>query len=612
MVVIHVARLALYVVAQTDQFRGLTGIIETAQQLECDLTAAESRITILQRKLARERETNAGLLEYQSTLECENERARIEKDEHHEVRLQLTAQHTAAVELHARTSKEAAEKQAALEAAITELEAKVSAQEATMQELNKSLENSKSSATTHETHEHQLEQQIAKLAADTTEREKHETALATELATEKASVSKHEQHEHQLETKLAAEHAKHETHEAELVAELEITKVSAANHEAQEQLLLNQANQLAGLTAQLGEALEGSKLAVIAKDEFEASLTKVTAEVRERESALVELQAAHDALKASAEENSKAMNTTIVELKGALDTQRKTGTQEEKANRITHEANQKALKGEVSELQAKLQVSRRALEKEKDDTEVVMASRNKEIELLKKEIAQLKRDLEEAYKTLEGERQMFSEVDVERVKSADSVKETLSKVKMQHEADLALHTSEINKARWQEAAHMVTQFKMHETEKEALLSVLTEHQRNEVDVEQALTLTQSDLVSNIKQKAQLWEKADSLEFAFQQTMDQFFNPVWVADETVLKCIECGVGFTLFKRKHHCRICGNIYCRDCTNYHNDFGAQRQRMCRTCNANVEVIKHSKTPVELIKNTRASTDALSIAGT
>ena len=575
MVVIHVARLALYVVAQTDQFRGLTGIIETAQQLECDLTAAESRITILQRKLARERETNAGLLEYQSTLECENERARIEKDEHHEVRLQLTAQHTAAVELHARTSKEAAEKQAALEAAITELEAKVSAQEATMQELNKSLENSKSSATTHETHEHQLEQQIAKLAADTTEREKHETALATELATEKASVSKHEQHEHQLETKLAAEHAKHETHEAELVAELEITKVSAANHEAQEQLLLNQANQLAGLTAQLGEALEGSKLAVIAKDEFEASLTKVTAEVRERESALVELQAAHDALKASAEENSKAMNATIVELEGAFDTERETETRQENDNRITHEANLKALEGEVSELQAMLQASRRALGKETDDAEVVMDSLNKEIEVLKKEIAQLKRDLEEAHETLEGERQMFSAVDGERVKSADSVK-------------------------------------MHEAEKEALLSVLTEHQKNEVDVEQALTLTQSDLVNNIKQKAQLSEKAASLELAFQQTMDQFFNPVWVADETVLECMDCSVVFTLFKRKHHCRICGNIYCRDCTNYHNDFGAQRQRMCRTCNANVEVIKHSKTPVELIKNTRASTDALSIAGT
>ena len=281
----RVARLALYVVAQTDQFRGLTGIVETAQQLECDLTAAESRITILQRKLARERETNAGLLEYQSTLECENERAQIEKDEHHEAHHQLTAQHAVAIEQHARTSREAAEKQAALETGITEFEAKVSAQEATMRKLNKSLENFKSSATAHETHEHQLEKEIAKLAAETTEREKHETALATELATEKASVSKHEQHEHQLEAKLAAENAEHETHVAELVAELEITKASAAEHEAHEQQLLIQANQLAGVTAQ--QALEVSKLAVDAKDEFEASLTKAKAEVRERESALV-------------------------------------------------------------------------------------------------------------------------------------------------------------------------------------------------------------------------------------------------------------------------------------------------------------------------------------
>ena len=878
------------VFAPPEAFRGLAGIVETAQQLESDLTAAESRITIQQRKLSREREACAALLEHQSTLEFENEQVRIEKDEHHEAHQQLTVQHATAVDLHAVASREAAETQSALEAAIAELEAKISTQEVTIEVLNMSLKNTKSLITANETHEHQLEEEAIKLAAENAEREKHATALAAELestveadkaaaveiqsslaakeaaiiamaASDKvavatiadlkaalvakdsqlsaaqdgaaalatageasaasifnleaqvatlaksleaatASTSKHEHHEHQLEeeaiklaaenaerekheaelaaqaaslgeltasegaaktvlqaalqaskaetatiqkvlselqaahftlsasaeehqrqavereealndeievdrgmvstlegqvskltasletveasaagheqheqqleeqaaklaaenaelethaadlvieleaattsaseherhehqleeeaTKLGAENAERETHEAELVIELEANKASAAaenaeretheaelvfeleaneasaaEHESHEAELLEQAAKLTDETAQLGKA---SQLAVAAKGELEASLIKATDEVQERESALVELQAAHDALTASTEENAKAMADTIVELKAALDRGGKMETERKKAdratieaNRATHEVDQKALKSKIDEMHATLQASRQAIEEEKDSTEAVMDSLNTEIEVLKTEIALLQRDLEEAHATLEGERKVFSEVDAERIRSVDSAQKTLSALEMQHEEDLAAHISATSKTRWHKATDMVTQFKMQGAEKEALLSALTEHRKNEVEAEQVLTLTQTDLIDNIKQKAQLWEKAECLESAFQQTMNQFFNPVWIADEAVTQCLDCNVGFTLFKRKHHCRICGNVFCRDCVNHYNDFGAVKQRMCKKCHANVERIKHSKTPQEFIQ--------------
>lgn len=40
---------------------------------------------------------------------------------------------------------------------------------------------------------------------------------------------------------------------------------------------------------------------------------------------------------------------------------------------------------------------------------------------------------------------------------------------------------------------------------------------------------------------------------------------WVRDSTIHNCYSCKVGFTLINRKHHCRLCGRIFCSDCTKY-----------------------------------------------
>ncbi|KAI0241530.1 Mitochondrial distribution and morphology protein 12 [Massospora cicadina] len=38
---------------------------------------------------------------------------------------------------------------------------------------------------------------------------------------------------------------------------------------------------------------------------------------------------------------------------------------------------------------------------------------------------------------------------------------------------------------------------------------------------------------------------------------------WMKDEHCHSCYNCNRGFTPFRRKHHCRICGQIFCSDCT-------------------------------------------------
>eukprot|EP01114_Cavostelium_apophysatum_P012410 TRINITY_DN2770_c0_g1_i5.p1 TRINITY_DN2770_c0_g1~~TRINITY_DN2770_c0_g1_i5.p1 ORF type:complete len:1148 (-),score=226.16 TRINITY_DN2770_c0_g1_i5:60-3503(-) len=41
-------------------------------------------------------------------------------------------------------------------------------------------------------------------------------------------------------------------------------------------------------------------------------------------------------------------------------------------------------------------------------------------------------------------------------------------------------------------------------------------------------------------------------------------PIWVPDEEAHNCRLCDVSFSRFRRKHHCRNCGNIFCSSCCN------------------------------------------------
>lgn len=43
------------------------------------------------------------------------------------------------------------------------------------------------------------------------------------------------------------------------------------------------------------------------------------------------------------------------------------------------------------------------------------------------------------------------------------------------------------------------------------------------------------------------------------------NNVWIDDKMVSFCHGCRTEFGFFKRKHHCRNCGNIYCHKCSEF-----------------------------------------------
>ena len=42
-------------------------------------------------------------------------------------------------------------------------------------------------------------------------------------------------------------------------------------------------------------------------------------------------------------------------------------------------------------------------------------------------------------------------------------------------------------------------------------------------------------------------------------------PVWVEDFFIEACMNCEKKFKVTRRKHHCRMCGQIFCSKCSNF-----------------------------------------------
>ncbi|KNC48397.1 uncharacterized protein AMSG_04846 [Thecamonas trahens ATCC 50062] len=48
------------------------------------------------------------------------------------------------------------------------------------------------------------------------------------------------------------------------------------------------------------------------------------------------------------------------------------------------------------------------------------------------------------------------------------------------------------------------------------------------------------------------------------TGPEALRPVWVDDKQASECFKCGLLFSLFRWKHHCRQCGAVFCNSCSN------------------------------------------------
>lgn len=70
-------------------------------------------------------------------------------------------------------------------------------------------------------------------------------------------------------------------------------------------------------------------------------------------------------------------------------------------------------------------------------------------------------------------------------------------------------------------------------------------------------------------------------------VERFLAPVWVPDSLARRCMRCGEPFSLWRRKHHCRLCGSVFCTPCCSSYvlvrgtgTTAQGTRARACLTC--------------------------------
>ncbi|RNA11299.1 FYVE and coiled-coil domain-containing 1-like isoform X1 [Brachionus plicatilis] len=95
------------------------------------------------------------------------------------------------------------------------------------------------------------------------------------------------------------------------------------------------------------------------------------------------------------------------------------------------------------------------------------------------------------------------------------------------------------------------------------------------------------LIKLIKEKAELWQKADNLEY--ENLLKT--NSMWLDDSNVSNCMNCNSQFGILLRKHHCRICLKIYCYYCCNNWIEYNNNKLRVCKKCCAARDTVNRIK---------------------
>ncbi|KAM4689770.1 FYVE and coiled-coil domain-containing protein 1 isoform 2-T2 [Discoglossus pictus] len=103
-------------------------------------------------------------------------------------------------------------------------------------------------------------------------------------------------------------------------------------------------------------------------------------------------------------------------------------------------------------------------------------------------------------------------------------------------------------------------------------------QANIDDLNRTKHYLEERLIELIRDKDALWQKSDALEF--EQKVREAER--WMGDTEVNQCLDCKKHFNWMNRRHHCRLCGRIFCYHCCNNyvmtkHSD---KKERCCQTC--------------------------------
>ncbi|KAK5983537.1 FYVE-type domain-containing protein, partial [Trichostrongylus colubriformis] len=73
----------------------------------------------------------------------------------------------------------------------------------------------------------------------------------------------------------------------------------------------------------------------------------------------------------------------------------------------------------------------------------------------------------------------------------------------------------------------------------------------------------------------------------QMDISKHSSRTWLDDSAAVNCTHCGKVFSLTVRKHHCRVCGLIFCAPCSSKTTQIASHKNpvRVCDNCFVEVQ---------------------------
>ncbi|XP_033020977.1 FYVE and coiled-coil domain-containing protein 1 isoform X1 [Lacerta agilis] len=205
---------------------------------------------------------------------------------------------------------------------------------------------------------------------------------------------------------------------------------------------------------------------------------------------------------------------------------------------------------------------------------------SEDCEKLKQEVEQQSQEAhvaKEALKELQAaKRDLCTELDLamDQVTEYKAAQQKKDEELTQLKEDLKRAQMEVNKAN-EQIQDYCEKLSKTRTDKESnerkLLAELDDLTRTKQFLEERL-------IELLRDKDALWQKSDALEFQQKLTAAQR----WLGDAEVSCCLDCKKEFGWMNRRHHCRMCGRIFCYYCCNNYamSKHTGNKERCCRAC--------------------------------
>ncbi|GJQ81874.1 hypothetical protein Trydic_g9899 [Trypoxylus dichotomus] len=175
-----------------------------------------------------------------------------------------------------------------------------------------------------------------------------------------------------------------------------------------------------------------------------------------------------------------------------------------------------------------------------------------------------------------------------------SLQEEINNLKLQLQHDEEEKDSHVRRIKQLERAYSEAKEKLTNAQgiQEELTSTKKKLEDQNAELRTRINSLQQELDTSETVQKDFVRLSQSLQVQLEKIRDSDTQVRWQHDEDVDECPTCRSGFTVTKRKEHCRHCGQIFCSRCLS-HTVMSGPKQRPSKVCDVCHTLLVKSSAP-------------------